>query len=580
MTSLDSPWKLGEMLKGFVIPANSDAPIALIILEHILHSLGEEQRRTNNLYLRPKSVNVDHLEVDTSNSKCYNTDVETRDRILDQRDILEMTVSVADIMRFPERSILVVEGMPQKFRRFYALYNLVHFATVRPVDKTNKDSEKWLCEISLRELDPLWVWFETNDDVLFRVSLLLARINVEEIDQELIKLRPSSGFQRLPSVYEPNGGYLSSGYRTPGKMSSGYSTPRSEDTESRFSKIPEEVQTPKSSPRIRSESSPSGSQNQESSPKSIEGAKSEQPQSKSGLRPTAALGIDNGDESWAEEYPSQMVLPERSRRPYAKQIQKPGSRKKVHQRNATPIHTNRDRKVRSANSEARPLPERRTENQAKYAEDGSSEGSNTELNWPAMEPHQEGLPQPYFPSTPVKQRTERHSARARETASMPGELKHRERERETASMPGEPKHRERGRETVSMSESKMPRVPEAPEPPYPVGQEDATHETEPPHNRRYEQLVRDETAYMPYIPVVIDGARPRRRVLGRSRRNDYYGDPRGPASDDPALRAGFEPEYRTRSTGNPRSHSDPYGRPPSPISAPAALYDYWRPLRH
>ncbi len=119
-----------------------------------------------------------------------------------------MAVCVADILRFPEKSILVLEGMPQKFRKFYALYSHIHFSTIRP-DKESKDNESWLCEISLKELDPLWTWFETTDDVLFGVSFLLARVNVENIDQELIKLRPSSGLQRLPSVYEPNQGYMS-----------------------------------------------------------------------------------------------------------------------------------------------------------------------------------------------------------------------------------------------------------------------------------------------------------------------------------------------------------------------------------
>jgi len=80
-----------------------------------------------------------------------------------------------------------------------------------------------LCEISLKVLDPLWMWFENNEDGIFRVSLLLARMNMEDIDQELIKLRPSSGLQRLPSVYEPNQGYTSPRISSPSIVGSGLS---------------------------------------------------------------------------------------------------------------------------------------------------------------------------------------------------------------------------------------------------------------------------------------------------------------------------------------------------------------------
>ncbi|RDL42559.1 Uncharacterized protein BP5553_02538 [Venustampulla echinocandica] len=475
ITGLDSPWRLGEILKGFVIPAKSSAPTALIILEHILCPLGEEQRRTNNLYLRPKSVIVKDLEVDTTNPKCYNTDVKTRDIILDQRDILEMTVSVADIMRFPEKFILVVEGMPQRFRKFYALYNLVHFATVRPVNKTNKDSEKWLCEMSLRELDPLWTWFETNDDVLFRVSLLLARMNVEEIDQELIKLRPSSGFQRLPSVYEPNARYMSPGNMSPG-IPEGLETPR----------------TPKSSPKGGSERSPPSSQYQGSSPKSTRRGGSEQAPDKGDWRPPTAPDTGDEDEDGNEEDPSPIVIPERTRRPYTKSTLKPDSKRKPDRRNAAPVPTeDRIREERPVNNQARPSPERRTCNEAAYAEDDSTEGSDVEPSKPVVRLHQKSSRQPYRPpKLPRPRKQERDSMRTRGTASMPGE-------------------------------SAMPRVPEVPEPPDAGPEEDAAEEIQPLYNRDYEQHIRNETASMPSMPAAIDDTRPRRRDTGRSRRNDY-----------------------------------------------------------
>ncbi|CZR51308.1 uncharacterized protein PAC_01183 [Phialocephala subalpina] len=588
ITGLDSPRRLGEMLEGFILPAKGNAPVALVILEHILCSLGEEQRRTNNLYLRPKSVVVKDLEIDETNPKCYNTNVETRDRILDQRDILEMTVSVADIMRFPEKSILVVEGMPQKFRKFYALYNLVHFATVRPFDKTNKDSEKWLCEISLRELDPLWTWFETNDDVLFRVSLLLARMNVEEIDQELIKLRPSSGFQRLPSVYEPNAGYLSPGYMSPGTMSPGYFSPCSDDTESRFSRIPEGSGTPMSSPRGGSERSPS-TQDQRSSPKPTRRGGSERsplsfknkgpspqpvrtsrtiasedtPAKNEWISPTVPRTSgksdteeeEDEDEDEDDEDPSPIVIPERTRRPYIDKTPKPEpKRRPSERRNAASAPEGIIREERPVTNPVRPSPERRTSNQAAYVEDETSEDSDAEPSRPVVKLHQDSSRRP--PSSPRPREREREAARNRVTASMPGESRQRDRERAFA--------RDRGAASMP-GESAMPIVPEVPEPPDAGPQEylEDVDGGQIEYDREYRQHIRNETASMPSMPA-IEPARPRRRDTGRSRRNDYY------RSNEPALRARFEPASRVRSQSEYH---------PPPAMAPPRNYDYQQPMR-
>jgi hypothetical protein len=558
------------MLEGFILPAKGNAPVALVILEHILCSLGEEQRRANNLYLRPKSVLVKYLEVDETNPKCYNTDVETRDRILDQRDILEMTVSVVDIMRFPEKSILVVEGMPQKFRKFYALYNLVHFATVRPFDKTKKDSERWLCEISLRELDPLWTWFETNDDVLFRVSLLLARMNVEEIDQELIKLRPSSGFQRLPSVHEPNAGYLSPGYFSP----------RSDDTESRFSRIPEVSETPPtSSPRGGSENSRSA-QDQRSSPKPTrrggserspsssqkKGGPSTQPvrESKSESYPEKNEWItltvtrisqksdieeEEDEEEEEEEDPSPIVIPERMRRPYIDKNSKPEPNRRPDRRDATSgpevrIREEREiiREERPVSNQTRPMPERRTSNQAAYVKDDSSEDSDAEPSQPVVKLHQETSRRP--PSSPRPREREIEAARNRVTTSIPGESKQRERERVIA--------RARGGVSSPGTFGGMPLVPEAPEPPD-AGLEEYQEDVDGgqiENDREYRQHIRNETVSIPSMPA-IEPARPRRRDTGRSRRNDYY------RANDPALRARFKPARERRRTEPAREMAPP-----------------------
>jgi hypothetical protein len=306
ITTLDSPRRLGETLEGFMVPPKSADPIALTILEHILTTLGEEQRRDNNLYLRSRSVILGDLEIDKKNSKCYTTDVETRDKILKQRDILEMAVCVADILRFPEKSILVIEGMPQKFTKFFALYNLIQFAKIRP-DKESKDEEKWLCEISLKELDPLWTWFETNDDVLFRVSLLLARMNVKDIDQELIKLRPSSGFQRQPSVFEPNQGYMSPRIPTPGAYSPRlFSQSPSRDDEDAESGVPRTRSTPVRSKKSKLAGKAESPQKEQNTTRKRTPLVSEN-RRKSNIQ-------EEGEEE--EEEPPAVLVVERTRRPY------------------------------------------------------------------------------------------------------------------------------------------------------------------------------------------------------------------------------------------------------------------------
>ncbi|KUJ22898.1 uncharacterized protein LY89DRAFT_313594 [Mollisia scopiformis] len=521
ITDLDSPRKLGEILEGFMIPPKSNAPIALIILEHILCSLGEDQRRNNNLYLRPRSVVLRELEIDKTNSKCYSTDVSTRDKILDQRDILEMAVSVADIMRFPEKSILVVEGMPQKFRKFYALYNLVHFATIRP-DKESKEGEKWLCEISLRELDPLWTWFETNEDVLFRVSLLLARMNVEEVDQELIKLRPSSGFQRLPSVYEPNAGYLSPRHISPGNMSPGYfssgSLNRGDDnTDSRVSRTPEGSRSPTTSPIPGNQS------------------KNQRPERGSPAARATPQNFDTDEEN--EEDDSPVVIPERTRRPYIESTSRPESENRLDRDKGAPIESraekHRNEAERSPEHEnvtptpgkrryaservpqmdfisTRSMPEARVEreefmndqprltsrgpNRNAYVEEESSDGSDAEPRNPMVRVHQQSGRQSYRPSSQLPQpRTKR---------------------------------RESYHATSSPGEYTMPEVPEVPEPP------DLEQDPERVAEPRYRG---QSSASMTSMPVAAAPTKPKRRDTGRSRRNDYY------RSNEPALRRRFEP---------------------------------------
>lgn len=347
ITNLDSPRKLGETLEGFIGPHKSADLIALTLLEHILNTLGEEQRRENNLYLRSSSVVFNNLEIDKKDSKCYATNSEICNRILIQRGILEMAVCVADILRFPEKSILVVEGMPQKFRKFYALYSRIHFATI----KEGKDNESWLCEISLKELDPLWTWFETNEDVLFRVSLMLARMNVEDIDQELIKLRPSSGLQRLSPVRDPNQGYMSPRISSPSIVDSGiFSQRRSHDSKETN---PGSVRS-KSMFEGSTLNSQTGSLQEEQNTTRKRTPLVPEHRRKSTIK-------EEEEEGEEEDEPSIVLVAERMRRPYNGSPSQQQARKVPEQRTAPPPTTTRRSYYGSSpQQEAQKVPEQRT----------------------------------------------------------------------------------------------------------------------------------------------------------------------------------------------------------------------------
>ncbi|KAF4624018.1 hypothetical protein G7Y89_g14156 [Cudoniella acicularis] len=195
LLDLNSPWKLGEKLEGLVISSKSSDSIALTVIERVLGLLEQKEDSSGDTFLHSRLIDVDDLKVDKRQSKYYVVDSSTRDKVLDEREILERAVHIADIMRFPQKSILVMDGMPTKFRHFLELYHSIHFATVQPRGDISK-SKKWMMERSFNEMNPLWTWFERNEDILFRVAFQLARLSLENVVDRLVDLRPLSGFQR------------------------------------------------------------------------------------------------------------------------------------------------------------------------------------------------------------------------------------------------------------------------------------------------------------------------------------------------------------------------------------------------
>jgi hypothetical protein len=174
--ALNSPWKLGGKLEGFVLPETDKNPVPLMILEYILCSLGEETVGTLGLGLRREPFRQKDSRLDEENgqrSQYYSTDFETAESIENQRNILQLGIKVVDILQFPEKSILVIEDMLPKFQEFYKLHNVIYNPPgPRSRDPTDKSR---LVPKLLMKLEPQWEWFEANDNVLFRATLLLAR---------------------------------------------------------------------------------------------------------------------------------------------------------------------------------------------------------------------------------------------------------------------------------------------------------------------------------------------------------------------------------------------------------------------
>ncbi|CAG8981824.1 hypothetical protein HYALB_00013753 [Hymenoscyphus albidus] len=200
-TNLNSPWKLSEKLEGFVIPSRSTDSIALAILENVLGLLGEDQSKGSSLFMKSRSIDVDEFKIDKYDTKCFRINRSTKDKLLGQREILERAVHIADIMRFPQKSVIVIEGMPPEFRHFSEMYHALRFADVKEANESNPDGP-WLVAKSFSVMNPLWTWFDSNEDILFRVSFQLARSSVDNIVRRLVKMRPSTEIQRHATMYK------------------------------------------------------------------------------------------------------------------------------------------------------------------------------------------------------------------------------------------------------------------------------------------------------------------------------------------------------------------------------------------
>jgi len=107
--------------------------------------------------------------------------MEIADDIYQQSKILDRAISVADAILYPHKSLLDLSTVVA--RKFQSMHtNIIgHRHQFRPQEPTSEYSSFVVPMKLLDAVVQMWTWFQANEDVLFRVSLKLARLPIEDI---------------------------------------------------------------------------------------------------------------------------------------------------------------------------------------------------------------------------------------------------------------------------------------------------------------------------------------------------------------------------------------------------------------
>lgn len=110
--------------------------------------------------------------------------------ICQQSKILDRAISASNAILFPQKSLLDLDLSTDDARKFHSLRaNIIgHRLQFRDllVQDPLKDKPFAVPLKLLDAVNKMWTWFEGNEDVLFRVSLKLARLPIEDIVSTLI----------------------------------------------------------------------------------------------------------------------------------------------------------------------------------------------------------------------------------------------------------------------------------------------------------------------------------------------------------------------------------------------------------
>lgn len=185
----NTPAELENRLGTFKYDATSPAPVALLLLEHILTSLKRVEPWSCNgegtaLIFEPLFDDANDIED------------ELFIEVTSQRNILTRAVAIANILRFPEQSIPNVGASSPAIREVSQLYYTANQYQIpdRVSIRGEPPDRKRAWDI-VSQQKKLWDWFRAKD-ILYQVALKLARLDHPNIVEELKKSRPSSGYHR------------------------------------------------------------------------------------------------------------------------------------------------------------------------------------------------------------------------------------------------------------------------------------------------------------------------------------------------------------------------------------------------
>lgn len=203
---IDSPATIAPYLERWTFDPTGTQSISDSLLQLILE-VKEETSVGGSLFSLRRNMEDLHKEEmkvsNTSDGKQYfSVSNDKGMELLLQCNILQDAVKIVDLFRFPKKSLLILEFPSQEFVLFHQLYNQIPGFNI---NYTIENTSNWSIPMDqVIAIDCLWTWFESNSVSIFRTSLRLARIRVNGLVEQLLKLYTSQEFQRQPAVEEPD----------------------------------------------------------------------------------------------------------------------------------------------------------------------------------------------------------------------------------------------------------------------------------------------------------------------------------------------------------------------------------------
>jgi hypothetical protein len=124
------------------------------------------------------------------------------DAMYAQSKILDGAIRIADAMLYPNETLLNLStAVARKFHRMHTdIIGLRHGIRFSEANSSILDPRFVVPKKAFHAVDEMWTWLHQNGNVLFRVSLKLARLPNENIAGVLTATHPSTDTSRDTSV--------------------------------------------------------------------------------------------------------------------------------------------------------------------------------------------------------------------------------------------------------------------------------------------------------------------------------------------------------------------------------------------